>query len=493
MALVPSASNQVSVSSLLMLSIKLIYLSPSQSSPRIDYLSALPNELLDDIFEQAYRSSPPSQPLSKRLLPFFEKLLYRKVSLSSIVANSRFRCCIERTPRLGHLIRSLYITKPTPDEEVQEVLYLLPNLLELSIPQCPSLFATTLQSAYSFPYLSRLEAITTSILEDPDETSNLDVLAQFSQLPSLKRMRIEEWNEHEEAVILRSAPTVLHNIISLEVQGAAADMGTVQSLLDTCPSVLHLDLDCQYEFGPDFAQHLPLLPIALLSLHLHCLYTAESTIDAKLPRYTQLTSLRLGDGCYSLFIHATLLQLPLLVHIHLGEGGIEPDGFLSLILGATRLTSLRTSILDFDKGNVGDRMARPSETDLVVNADSDDFDLSVDEWSLPGEECEDGIDRDGVTGVIEAAKENGIKVEGSVFAALETLNSWGTELHNRSILYAFHLNDLAHLIRARSIAAEYGVTLPPLDLDSLDLDRLEIVENDVPEREWFMLSLGNKE
>jgi len=142
---------------------------------------------------------------------------------------------------------------------------------------------------------------------------------------------------------------------------------------------------------------------------------------------------------------------------------------------------------------MGTRIARPSKTDLVVAAEADDLDLSLDDWSLPGEDDDDGFDPEGVKGVFKAAEQSGITIEGSVFAALETLDCWGIELHNRSILSAVRSRDLTYVTKARSIAIKLGISLPSLDLGSLDVTRLEIVESNLPGQEWYVLSLRNWE
>ncbi|GAA5986971.1 hypothetical protein JCM5350_000927 [Sporobolomyces pararoseus] len=49
----------------------------SVSTSRTDYLSSLPGELLDSIFRDAYDQDRPTGPLSKHLLPYYEKNLYR--------------------------------------------------------------------------------------------------------------------------------------------------------------------------------------------------------------------------------------------------------------------------------------------------------------------------------------------------------------------------------------------------------------------------------
>jgi len=470
----------------------LIHLS-LQSSSQVDHLSSLPNELLDDIFEYAHLDSSPSEPLSKRLLPFFEKYLYRQVTLTSSVAVTRFVNSIIRRPYLGSFNTSLKIVELSVDQQLQQLLPFLSNLQNLDAPLCPSLCADTTQLALSPTFATRLRTISTSFALDVEGGVNLDDLAQYKWLPALRELKIYDWDEHEEDDVHCLEKTVLPNITALKVEGFAADMYSIESFFQVCPALVDLELYCTYAEGPDLNAQLPQLPLTLRSLHLFGLHPCRQPVDSILPSYIHLRSLRLGDGCYSQTIHTVLLQLPVLARIHLGKGEIDPSGFLSLLAGPSRLNSLTTIILDFDEGRMGTRIARPSKTDLVVAAEADDLDLNLDDWSLPGEDDDDGFDPEGVKGVIKAAKQSGITIKGSVFGALETLDCWGIELHNRSILYAVRSRDLTYVTRARSIAIKLGISLPSLDLGSLDVTRLEIVESNLPGQEWYVLSLKNWE
>jgi len=475
--------------------------SPSpQSSPRTDYFSFLPNELLHVIFEYAYKDLAPTAPLSKRLLPFFEKYLYRKISLPTVSAVDRFITLIDRIQHKGSLVYNVALPKAPEDlradfeAQLPHFLSLLPNLVSLDVPYSPRLFIASHTSAPFPPYLLCLKSFATSPNLYTDAKIDLDKLAQLASLPCLDHLKLYDWHEHGEENIHRSRTTVLPGIKTLEIDGEAADIQTPVKLIEACPSLLHLDLESTYMEGDhEFARYLHLLPSNLRSLSLHGIRPAAATVDTLLPRFNQLNSLHLGDGCFEYTVHSVLQQLPLLGHLHLGKGVIDPAGFVSLIIGSSRLPSLRTIILDFDTGTVGRIIKRPSRARFNIESEMEKCDVNMSDWFLPGEVDSHRFNPVGLQQLIEVARENEVVIRGRVFVGLENAVAYRIEENNRAIIDALGHQRSEHLQEVRNVAARNGVPLPPLDLDSLDLDRLELVELELPEQDWFVLSLRNKE
>ena len=123
----------------------------------------------------------------------------------------------------------------------------------------------------------------------------------------------------------------------------------------------------------------------------------------------------------------------------------------------------------------------------------ENFDVNMGDWSLSGAHDGHRFDPLGLQQLIEVARENGVVVEGSVLDALENAVAYRIEENNRAIIDVLAEQHFDHLQEVRNFASRDGVSLPPLDLDSLNLDRLEIVEIDLPEQDWYVLSLRNKE
>ncbi|GAA5852582.1 hypothetical protein JCM5353_006902 [Sporobolomyces roseus] len=204
-------------------------------------------------------------------------------------------------------------------------------------------------------------------------------------------------------------------------------------------------------------------------------------------------SIRLGDRCYSSTIHSALIQLPLLTHVHLGSGSLDPVGFHSLVTGPTRLLSLKSITLDFSPLPRGERTPRPSEIVRGVDGEIDGLGIEMRDWRFPAEWSGVPLNVGAYEELDRLAKENGIVIDGTIEVALDWCRNYHLESNNRAVLDAYHRQDLTHLCRIRSSAAEAGVTLPDIAFDSLDTDRLEIVEIDLPEQDWWVLSLRNKE
>ncbi|GAA5960935.1 hypothetical protein JCM3765_007547 [Sporobolomyces pararoseus] len=219
--------------------------------------------------------------------------------------------------------------------------------------------------------------------------------------------------------------------------------------------------------------------------------TAESD-DSELLRFTNLRSLGLGPSCYYKDIHSALLQLPLLVDIRLGGGPISPLEFIPLIAGPTRLIHLKSIILDLNVEDRGQQILEPTD----VSSDH----LRMQDWTLPRaslwqREEDEYLDYQGWKHLISVAVEAGVKVEGSVHEALEAFEDYWIEKSNRTILmiYSRGFDWIEKLRAVRLEALELGVTLPSLDIDSLDQERLELVKFNQGGRDWKILSLRNRE
>ena len=116
----------------------------------------------------------------------------------------------------------------------------------------------------------------------------------------------------------------------------------------------------------------------------------------------------------------------------------------------------------------------------------------MEDWSLPRWEEPNLFKAQAVKELVDLAEERGIAVKGSKLEASEREENYFIELNNRSVLYAYYEKDPGPLIKAREDALKYDCVLPKIDFDSLG-DELEIVETAIREKNWFVLSLKNKE
>jgi len=468
----------------------------NSQSPRIDYLSSLPNELLDDIFEHAYTESPPSRPLSKRLAHWFEKHLFRKVLLSSHARSSQFLRSLSAQPRKGKFVQYLDLPERTvdgyPDTDFYKSLFpLLPNLIHLE-SAVTSLLPN--DGADHFEALPSLESLAFPIIshgnefdEDQDDRLDIGQLACLESLPRLTSLTIYDWRIYSNESLEQSRPLSLPRLESLRIEGTGAEDATVGYLIAKCPSLRHLAIHSTWEddvravFGA-----LKIYPIMLVSLSVSIRSSAYMIVhydEADLARFTQLRSLHLGDQCYDKAIVSTLRKLLLLVDIHLGQGPLEPDNLLPFVSGPDRLLFLKTIRLDADRGNIGEKISSPSGQDFDETWELERCPVEMSDWRLPDRDDDVTLEVIGLKRLIEVGKENGITVGGGVLSALQTVDDYHLEADNRAIIATYFVG-MARLRQVRSEGFEDG--FPPY---SAKLGEFEIVETELPERDWFALDL----
>jgi len=373
----------------------------------------------------------------------------------------------------------------------------VPNLTHLDCSLLNPLYERTPKMT---DLLSRLQFLAMPIRSDHREGDNgayleIGQLASLRDLPSLRGLVLDNWGIYPDGDVDESERVSLPRIRRLRVEGPGAEDSSVSFLTAQCPALRHLALHSTWTDELYIFPSLKFQPLTLESLSLSVEHGLVVVHDEQsiLERFTQLRSLHLGDHCYDHDVALTLLKLPLLVDIHLGQGLLEPDTFLPLLSGPTRLLFLKSIILDADFGNIGKKISAPSTKGFDATRELQRCPIEMIDWRLPEQGEDVTFEVMGLKRLIEAGKENGVTVKGGVLTALQMVDDYHIEANNRAILFTYTHHTLDHLHEARGAASQDGVALPPPDLDSLDIDRLEIVEIDVPEQDWYMLSLRNKE
>ncbi|GAA5969659.1 hypothetical protein JCM3765_000614 [Sporobolomyces pararoseus] len=194
-------------------------------STPIDYLSLLPNELLEDIFDYAYSSSPPPiLPLSKRLLPFHQKHLNRQISLSFSSQVDTFLTSISNRKEIGALVNSLELARKhgrsiTSFDILEKLFPLLPNLQHLDLDASEVEYSRRIQLLFS--KLSNVTSVYTKPLLDSDGYPDLNSLAFLSALPSLEKLKVSSWTP--TSFSLEFEDYKLPKVRSLAVEGDGAE------------------------------------------------------------------------------------------------------------------------------------------------------------------------------------------------------------------------------------------------------------------------------
>ncbi|GAA5982527.1 hypothetical protein JCM5350_006102 [Sporobolomyces pararoseus] len=465
-------------------------------SSRTDQLSRLPPELLEDIFDYAYFSSPPPpMPVSKHLLPHHQKHFYRQVYLSSPSSVASFIFSITTDEEKGKIVKGIEFGRNEkgvvePIEVLEKLFPLLPNLKHLG--PLPGKIEMGSRAKTLFSSLSKVtSASIEATLGGPDGDFESDYFSLLTALPSLDTLKVLNWPILHDTVLNEEKLFQLKGVKTLSVEGKGAEDEYILNLVNLCPALLHLELVTTYFDDVSFSYCLSHLPSTLESL---TLATTRSSfihpVDLPLLRFTNLRLLDLGDGVYSNTIHKTLQQLPLLKMIRLGGGAISPVGFLTLLSGPARLAHLETIALDFQVGQKGNRVHNldqlPEGPGMMGWRKPRASELEAEIWTRDDHPLRASQLRQ----MIQVAREEGIRIEGTIHEALENLEDYWIEANNRAVLSAYRDNLVNH-DRLRDI--RYEVLDSGLDLPPLGPGRPELVKTELPARDWFIYSLKHVE
>jgi hypothetical protein len=327
-----------------------------------------------------------------------------------------------------------------------------------------------------------------------DERFDLADLAVLSALPSLSQLDVQDWTWIEYGSLLCRHSFQLGSVERLRVSGNGADGEAVAQMVEVCPRLLHLEVVTFYEDRLEFKKLLPRLPVTLHSLKLDAPFGYPDHYDPFLPRFSHLRSIDLGDCCYSSDIHSALARLPLLAYVRLGEGSVNAHAFLSLVSGPSCLVHLEAVVLDTIGELVmeaGRKVLPPSHPSFSVKSM---IDPEMDDWN---DFQLDLTAKSGFNRLVEVAKDNGVKVGGTLFAGFRFAEDYWTEANNRAVLAAFHRKDCEPIQDVVVNASASGYNLSPIpvhvhDLDYLEFADFEMVETEIPEKEWYILSLKEK-
>ncbi|GAA5843660.1 hypothetical protein JCM5353_004919 [Sporobolomyces roseus] len=156
---------------------------------------------------------------------------------------------------------------------------------------------------------------------------------------------------------------------------------------------------------------------------------------------------------------------------------LDVDSLLSLFEGSSRHPCLELLILDCFEGEAGYR----ADEDYTSRGDVYTA-MNRDGWRRPI--FHQGFEKEDVSVVLSVCKENGVRVEGGGADVLRLLEMYDLEEANRIVLRCFR--------KKRIEDPELWYDNPRLldnQLAELDFDNLELVKIDLPEENWFALTL----
>ena len=450
---------------------------------QIDYLSSLPPELLLSIFDLAY---DPHQlllePLSKRLLPYFRRNLYRQIRITSDTSWSDLLATVEDSPALGELVIDLdtsgYFSESQPGT-FGEIIKPFPRLKSVKTG-----YIRSLRKLASNNVLPPLEYMSYE-RDSPD----------IQSLSTFSRSNLITLEINFCSIKLVPAPALLPRLQSVKeialvgkrrCDGDPTDIrwvGLVQ-LIACCPDITSLRL-----FDPDYPDYQGLLSQAssflsritsleLDSLRLPDVY--EICCDHLLPRFSNLTHLTSGDGTPSASLPTYLRQLPLLISLRLGPDAhwnLVATDFFTLLEGSARHPSLQRLSFECFGGRTGRRMGVNDGVTL-----EDYLGMEKDDWQRPTF-CEEFGKHD-ASELRRICTANQIHLEGFDNSISDLEADFDLEFANRSVLRCLQLKTLDSLT-----SDDGSPVFAHISIDDLDPRNLKLVKTEIPEKNWFRLSL----
>ncbi|GAA5854629.1 hypothetical protein JCM3766R1_003127 [Sporobolomyces carnicolor] len=446
----------------------------------VDRLSSLPPELLTVIFDLAHDPEDPlTEPLSRTLLPYFRRNLYRHVQLVYRGSRLAFSETIRAHPALGSLVRQLdihylWIWGELDAAMLTGVFRHLGRLETLAIPSHP----ISDLALSSIPHLVSL-ASSCAVLR----FSHLEDLVH---LVHLRRLQIS-FDRFDVAGEDRLGSSQLQQVMELSLQcdpqGLTIWNRHLARFVDRFPRLASLAVfDPSLPDFTDLLAHISTSTRSLTSLSLSTELQGD-VVDYRcehyLPRFQNLERVDLCEGIISSALPAFLRQLPNLSYIRLGPDTHYNlplvDPLLSLVQGPDKVPTLKTLVFDAIGGEIGKR---------IDVGESGVLSMDEDGWELP--DFAEWHEKD-LQKLQDAGRRSGVKVEGTSFNTFAVIASYELERANRYILEAYRSRSLTRYLGLRK--SGFSGRLPDINADKLDLDNLKLVKIDLPEEGWFQLTL----
>ncbi|GAA5839137.1 hypothetical protein JCM5353_007722 [Sporobolomyces roseus] len=259
----------------------------------------------------------------------------------------------------------------------------------------------------------------------------------------------------------------------------------LMEIIDRCSNLTALALFDSY--SPDYILLLHSLvqgfAFRLTSLELDSPSLPEFRIppcDHFLPHFPNLTHVSLGRNNVSKRLPHYINQLVCLVSLRLGPGVhlvLAIDSLLSLVEGSSKHPCLERLILDCFDGRIGRRIDENDSGGEEVYAG-----MVKDGWRRPI--FRQGFDQEDVAIIRTVCKRNGVTIEGGVVNVFRVFDAYHLEEANRVVLRCFHNK------QALDVGLWYdNPRLSDDQLTELDFDYLELVKIELPEENWFALTL----
>ncbi|GAA5835317.1 hypothetical protein JCM5353_006732 [Sporobolomyces roseus] len=423
-------------------------------------------------------------PLSKRLLPFYLRILHHSFSPTEWRHVRLLNEAIVRDPGIALRIKEVDLYsfvggfKQAQDViEFASLLRQIPNVEEIGLymgtQDMASVFWTELDANPTlFPKLRSLEM---EFLNDsdslPSATTGLTPLRHLQNLTTLTAC----WPFESTTL---PVPTVqLPNLEYLRFRGEGCGDASNLALIQSCPSLHTVEFE-EISMSHSLDQVLPGISPNLqdLSLTGH----SDRPIDQYLSHLTGLRYLHLGHSSYDRNLAAHLSLLPFLESLTLDPAQHDVIVVEELLNGPNRLQHLRYLTLEFTLGVKFGVRADPEILNWQAGTRWDVGYPSLRYSSHQLASLEASVIR---------ARSQGISLSGQVLLLREEMENYLIESYNRALLHLAATGDSSKYLEAQTTSSAYDFPLPFLDLAHLDITQSRIAKVPTPQPDWFVLTL----
>ncbi|GAA5950182.1 hypothetical protein JCM3765_004233 [Sporobolomyces pararoseus] len=466
-----------------------------------DYFSLLPNEILQDIFDEAIDSlAAVDVAISKRLLPLVQASFYRLLYLDSLESLSCLVRTIHNRPHLGSTTHKVILSfdEPDPDNtcllDPSQVLFLLSKLPHLrSFSSTHPLIPPRLQSLSSISTLLRSVSIAVAT-DSGGEIVRLEETGNWlATLTALEELKVTEWHFYDRYQLLFSHRFA--NVKSLTVSGGGVAQPELSILINSCPQLENLSLYLQniYEFALDFDDLLSVLTALFNQLKSLSISTSADLVHfgSSLADFTSLKHLSLELPEIYPELHESVLKLINLESLDVSCPDYSLSQVIEMVEGPNRLLRLRS--LTFNQVDAWEGYCFDPDSSVDVSSFKEHKYERFEDWDPDYIDWRESDFWSESEALMKAAEVAGVSVEGSILEARQVFLSYLLELNNLAIANAFFHRQFNEIPYARSRADRFGLELPELEFDSLDPEKLELVKVPVPELDRFALTLKDKD
>ncbi|GAA5974728.1 hypothetical protein JCM5350_001267 [Sporobolomyces pararoseus] len=421
------------------------------NNKNIDYLSRLPSELLQEIYDELEPSDRALRdPLARLFVPFQRLSLYRFVTLGSYEQLDNFCRTVQRIDGAAKTVCELKIEVPfqgtvqesedpliPSEEEVTNVFNSMDQLLELHIigsSRLASLFLSPAEEVSFFPQLEELKLVSSfSDRGDPFDPAYTNSLFKY---PDMSHFHLEVRRRPQSIrTSLHQLPPVVkpdNSILVASLVGPlSSSKDSVKSIVSSIGYMMNLTL---VDWSPE--SHIgELLEAAeepdrhnLLYLYAPRLSPlSESRIITALAKFSKLEFLILDGACSSLLpsFYSTLASLPLKAILFHPGTDVNLTELERLLIEPVKLKALKRIWLENVKGKIGTRIVEDKQGEPYMDGVDGEMGIYPD-WELP--EWTEHFTRRGLKSFVRTAEKAGVKVGGKAIQALEVEELYDIEM-----------------------------------------------------------------